>query len=88
MSQVAQSQIDRSVLALRVAAWFLIGLVISVALVVVSPPLIVPLLLALSGTTIALRLRRGRFSQRLASMLLGVVALSLYTLTWMLTTGR
>jgi hypothetical protein len=87
MGQLAQQQIGGPVLALRVVAWFLIGLVSSAVLVVVIPPLDALLLVALIVTTVWFRQREGRFTPRLTATLAGVIAFSTYTLTWVLRVG-
>jgi uncharacterized membrane protein YccC len=87
MIEGIQQQSVRTVLALRMIAWFLGGLFASAALVVVIPPLDLLLLLGLLVATVALRVREGRFSPPVTSMLVGVTAFSIYVLIWALAIG-
>ena len=84
MSQVAQQQVDRNVVVLRLITWFLAGVVVSAIFVVVVPPLEVLLLLASATATVAIRVRDGRFGLRSMAMLMGAVVISIYTLIWIL----
>ena len=87
MNEGIQQHSVRTVLALRMVAWFLGGLFASAALVVVIPPLDLLLLLGLLVATVALRVKEGQFRTPLASMLVGVVAFLIYALIVVLTVG-
>ena len=87
MSEVTSQDLYRSVLILRFIAWFLVGVVVSVALVVVIAPSDVVLLVALAIASGAVRVQEGQFGPRLTPMLIGVGAFSSYTLIWVLTLG-
>lgn len=82
MGQAFRQQMAGAVVALRLIAWFLVGVVASAILVVVVPPVDVILLLAVATATVAIRVRDRRFGQRSTAMLAGATAFSIYTLVW------
>jgi hypothetical protein len=68
--------------------WFLVGIVVSTLLIVVIPPLDLALLFVLFVAGIVQWVYYRVRDPSLAAILFGVLAVSLYTLVWALTTGQ